>query len=56
VLWGTDFPHPNATHEADEAGLVDLVPQFAPEPLVQNRLLVDNPARLYGFEPFPTVK
>ena len=27
VLWGTDFPHPNATHEADEADLVDLVPQ-----------------------------
>ena len=49
VLWGTDFPHPNATHEADEADLVDLVPQFAPEVLAQERLLVDNPARLYGF-------
>jgi predicted TIM-barrel fold metal-dependent hydrolase len=49
VLWGTDFPHPNATHEADEADLVDLVPQYAPEPLAQQRLLVDNPARLYGF-------
>jgi predicted TIM-barrel fold metal-dependent hydrolase len=49
VLWGTDFPHPNATHEADEAELVDLVPQFAPQPLAQNSLLVDNPARLYGF-------
>lgn len=50
VLWGTDFPHPNATHEADEADLVDLVPQFAPDPLAQKRLLVDNPARLYGFD------
>jgi 2-pyrone-4,6-dicarboxylate lactonase len=50
VLWGTDFPHPNATHEADEADLVDLVPQFAPEALAQKRLLVDNPARLYGFD------
>jgi predicted TIM-barrel fold metal-dependent hydrolase len=50
VLWGTDFPHPNATHEADEADLVDLVPQFAPQPLAQNSLLVDNPARLYGFD------
>jgi predicted TIM-barrel fold metal-dependent hydrolase len=50
VLWGTDFPHPNATHEADEANLVDLVPQFAPDPLAQKRLLVDNPARLYGFD------
>ena len=49
VLWGTDFPHPNATHEADEADLVDLVPQFAPDALAQRRLLVDNPARLYGF-------
>ena len=50
VLWGTDFPHPNATHEADEADLVDLVAQFAPEVLAQKRLLVDNPARLYGFD------
>jgi 2-pyrone-4,6-dicarboxylate lactonase len=49
VLWGTDFPHPNATHEADEADLVDLVPQFAAETQAQKRLLVDNPARLYGF-------
>ena len=49
VLWGTDFPHPNATHEADEADLVDLVPQFAPSALAQQRLLVDNPTRLYGF-------
>ena len=51
VLWGTDFPHPNPTHEADEADLVDLVPQYAAGPLAQKRLLVDNPARLYGFAP-----
>lgn len=50
VLWGTDFPHPNPTHEADEADLVDLVPQYARDTLAQRRLLVDNPARLYGFE------
>jgi predicted TIM-barrel fold metal-dependent hydrolase len=49
VLWGTDFPHPNSTHEADEADLVDLVPQYAIDALAQQRLLVDNPARLYGF-------
>ncbi len=50
VLWGTDFPHPNASHEADEGELVDLVPQIAPDPLAQKRLLVDNPGRLYGFK------
>ena len=49
VLWGTDFPHPNPTHEADEADLVDLVPLFAPDIATQQKLLVGNPARLYGF-------
>jgi predicted TIM-barrel fold metal-dependent hydrolase len=49
VLWGTDFPHPNSTHEADEAELVDLLPKIAPDPVLQKKLLVDNPAKLYGF-------
>jgi 2-pyrone-4,6-dicarboxylate lactonase len=49
VLWGTDFPHPNLKHEADEADLVDLIPQFAATAQAQRKLLVDNPARLYGF-------
>lgn len=51
VPWGTDFPHTNPTHEADEADLVDLVPQFTADPVQQHKLLVDNPARLYGFAP-----
>lgn len=49
VLWGTDFPHPNPTHVCDEADLVDLVPLIAATPELQKKLLVDNPARLYGF-------
>ena len=49
VLWGSDFPHPNATHVCDEADLVDLVPRFAPDEAMRRKLLVDNPARLYGF-------
>lgn len=49
VLWGTDFPHPNSTHEADEADLVDLLPNIAPDPVLRKKLLVDNPAKLYGY-------
>jgi 2-pyrone-4,6-dicarboxylate lactonase len=49
VLWGTDFPHPNASHEADEGALVDLLPHIAPDAKLQKLLLVDNPAKLYGF-------
>ena len=48
---GHRFPHPNPTHEADEADLVDLVPQFTADAALQKKLLVDNPARLYGFAP-----
>ena len=48
VLWGTDFPHPNLKHPVDEADLVDLLPEYGDAAALQ-RLLVDNPARLYGF-------
>ena len=48
VLWGTDWPHPNLkTHMPDDGDLVDLIPQIAPTPDLQRRLLVDNPMRLY---------
>ena len=33
----------------DEADLVDLIPRFATTATAQRKLLVDNPARLYGF-------
>jgi 2-pyrone-4,6-dicarboxylate lactonase len=49
VLWGTDFPHPNLKIAVDEADLVDLLEAFAPDTDARRRLLVDNPARLYGF-------
>jgi 2-pyrone-4,6-dicarboxylate lactonase len=29
--------------------LIDLIPEFAPDAASQRRILVDNPARLYGF-------
>jgi 2-pyrone-4,6-dicarboxylate lactonase len=48
VLWGTDFPHPNLKHEVDEADLVDMLPEYGDAAALQ-ALLVDNPARLYGF-------
>ena len=49
TLWGTDFPHPNLAHPVDEADLVDLLAEVAPEPSALKRLFVDNPARLYAF-------
>lgn len=49
TLWGTDFPHPNLKHPVDEADLVDLLPGYSDDPNAIHRLVVENPARLYGF-------
>ena len=48
VLWGTDWPHPNLKdHMPDDGLLVDFIPQIATTTELQQKLLVDNPTRLY---------
>jgi 2-pyrone-4,6-dicarboxylate lactonase len=50
VLWGTDWPHPNISKDMPNDGeLVDLMFRFCPDADLRQRLLVDNPARLYDF-------
>ena len=51
-IWGTDWPHPNlfgATHMPDDGHLLDLLGEWAPSDELRRKILVDNPARLYGF-------
>ncbi|MGH1464464.1 MAG: amidohydrolase family protein [Cognatishimia sp.] len=48
VIWGTDWPHPNMkSHMPDDGALVDYIPKFARTTEQQQKLLVDNPMRLY---------
>ena len=48
VLWGTDWPHPNLKdHMPDDGLLVDFIPHIATTAELQQKLLVDNPMRLY---------
>jgi 2-pyrone-4,6-dicarboxylate lactonase len=48
VIWGTDWPHPNLKdHMPDDGLLVDWIPHIAPIAQLQQKLLVDNPMRLY---------
>lgn len=51
VLWGTDWPHPNLkSHMPDDGKLVELIPRIAPTEGLRQKLLVDNPTRLYWKE------
>ena len=49
-VWGTDWPHTNITdHMPDDGELLDLLGDWALDPALRQRVLVDNPARLYRF-------
>jgi len=50
VVWGTDWPHPNLKAIPDDGILVDVVAQMADSDAKRKALLVDNPAKFYGFE------
>ena len=48
VLWGTDWPHPNLKgHMPDDGLLVDWIAHIAPTEALREKLLVNNPTRLY---------
>ncbi|MDQ6758671.1 MAG: amidohydrolase family protein [Acidobacteriota bacterium] len=62
VVWGTDWPHPNSQagsrrppaevtplREIDDGRLLNQLAVWAPEAGIRKKILVDNPARLYGF-------
>jgi predicted TIM-barrel fold metal-dependent hydrolase len=61
--WGTDWPHPNSDYgrgkpltevsppfPIDDGLLLNQLPKWVPDAAVRKKILVDNPARLYGFE------
>jgi D-galactarolactone isomerase len=51
MLWASNWPHPGHADPKirDEAHLLDLLIEWAPEEATRERILVDNPAALYGF-------
>ena len=50
IVWGTDWPHPGARALMPEDHvLADLLAQWVTDEGQRRKVLVDNPARLYGF-------
>ncbi len=48
-LWGSDWPHPNiAGTMPDDGELFDLLVEWAPSEAIRHKILVENPAKLYG--------
>jgi D-galactarolactone isomerase len=48
MLWASNWPHPGH-RPRDEAVLLDTLLDWAPDEATRRRILVDNPAQLYGF-------
>ncbi|MGQ0655084.1 MAG: amidohydrolase family protein [Betaproteobacteria bacterium] len=51
MLWASNWPHPSARKPSppDDAALMELLADWAPEETTRRRILTDNPAELYGF-------
>ena len=49
MLWASNWPHPGRTVLPDDALLLDLLLDWAPDEPTRRRILVDNPSELYGF-------
>lgn len=60
IIWGTDWPHPaqipgkKATeitplYQIDDGRDLNMVAMWAPDAALRRTILVDNPAKLYGF-------
>ena len=60
IIWGTDWPHPDSSSgnpatqvtpllQIDDGRLLNQLPVWAPDATIRRKILVDNPARLYGF-------
>jgi len=51
VVWGSDWPHPRLAENMPDTGhLLDLFNAWTPDAALRRKILVNNPARLYGFE------
>jgi predicted TIM-barrel fold metal-dependent hydrolase len=52
TIWGTDWPHAyvyEAGKQVNDGDLMNWVGEFAPDEATRKKILVDNPARLFGF-------
>ncbi|MCM0034579.1 MAG: amidohydrolase family protein [Burkholderiaceae bacterium] len=50
LVWGSDWPHPTEAHKPDDAKMMDRLNTWTQDHDTIKKILVHNPAELYGFE------
>ena len=59
IVWGSNWPHPGrapiptavaSPYPNDDGRVLNLLPKWVPNAATRKRILVDNPAKLYGFQ------
>ena len=53
LLWATNWPHPGQSDSLTTDQIADLTFDWLPTETLRRQVLVDNPARLYRFDPVP---
>jgi D-galactarolactone isomerase len=48
-VWASNWPHPGRNSLPDTPLMLDLLLEWADDESTRRRILVDNPAQLYGF-------
>lgn len=51
LVWGSDYPHLSFHDKVGTIELYNMLADWAPDAAARRRILVDNPARLFGFSP-----
>ncbi|HUL93317.1 MAG TPA: amidohydrolase family protein [Burkholderiales bacterium] len=49
LIWGSDYPHLSFADKVGSVQLWNLLGRWAPDEATRRRILVDNPANLFGF-------
>lgn len=51
IVWGTNWPHPvRFSAMPNDGDIIDALHEWIDDPRIVERILSENPARLYGFE------
>ena len=49
VIWGSDYPHLSFADKVGSVALFNLLKDWAPDAATRQKILTDNPAKLFGF-------